>query len=36
MKRRLVIPGHDPINALTMGVIARDAGLTTQQFRDLM
>jgi predicted RNA binding protein YcfA (HicA-like mRNA interferase family) len=25
---RLVIPRHDPINAITMGAIARDAGLT--------
>ena len=30
-ERRLVIPRHDPINA-----IARDAGLTPQQFRELM
>ena len=34
--RRLVIPRHDPINAITMGAIARDAGLTPQQFRDLL
>ena len=27
-ERRLVIPRHDPINAITMGAIARDAGLT--------
>ena len=33
---RLVIPWHDPINAITMGAIARDAGLTPQQFRDLV
>lgn len=31
---RLVIPRHDPINAITMGCIARDAGLTPEQFRD--
>ena len=24
-ERRLVIPCHDPINAITMGAIARDA-----------
>ena len=29
---RLVIPRHDPINAITMGAIARDAGLTPEQF----
>lgn len=32
-ERRLVIPCHDSI---TMGAIARDAGLTPQQFRDLL
>ncbi|MCS5694404.1 type II toxin-antitoxin system HicA family toxin [Cyanobium sp. FGCU-6] len=35
-ERRLVIPRHDPINAITMGAIARDAGLTPQQFRALL
>jgi len=33
---QMVIPRHDPINAITMGAIARDAGLTPQQFRDLL
>ena len=33
-ERHLFIPRHDPINAITMGAIARDAGLTPQQFRD--
>jgi hypothetical protein len=33
---RLVIPRHDPINAITMGFIARDAGLTPGQFRELL
>jgi predicted RNA binding protein YcfA (HicA-like mRNA interferase family) len=33
---RLVIPRHDPINAITMGGIARTAGLTPNQFRDLL
>ena len=28
--------GHDLINAITMGAIARDAGLTPQQFRELL
>ena len=35
-KVRLVIPRHNPINALTMGAIAKDAGLTPEQFRALM
>ena len=35
-KTRLVIPRHNPINAITMGCIARDAGLTPEQFRALM
>ncbi len=33
---RLIIPGHTPINAITMGAIARDAGLTPEQFRALL
>jgi len=33
---RLVIPRHDPINAITMGAIARDSGLTPQEFMDLL
>jgi len=33
---RLVIPRHDPINAITMGAIARDAGLRPEQFRQLL
>ena len=35
-ERRLVIPRHYPITAITMGFIARDAGLTHQQFLDLL
>ena len=31
-KVRLSIPRHSPINAITMGAIARDAGLTPEQF----
>ena len=30
---RLTIPRHNPINALTMGAIAKDAGLTPEEFR---
>jgi len=33
---RLTIPRHDPINAFTMADIARDAGLTPDQFRELL
>ena len=35
-KIRLSIPRHSPINAITMGAIARDAGLTPEQFRKLL
>ena len=35
-KTRLVIPRHNPIDAITMGGIAKAAGLTPQQFRDLL
>lgn len=33
---RVTIPRHNPINAFTMGAIARDAGLTPQEFKDLL
>lgn len=33
---RLTIPRHNPINAITMGAIAKDAGLDPSQFRDLL
>jgi predicted RNA binding protein YcfA (HicA-like mRNA interferase family) len=35
-KIRLVIPRHNPINAITMGGIAKAAGLTPEQFRELL
>ena len=35
-KTRLVIPRHNPIHAITMGGIAKAAGLTPKQFRDLL
>ena len=35
-KVRLIIPRHNPINAITMGAIARDAGLSPEQFRALL
>jgi predicted RNA binding protein YcfA (HicA-like mRNA interferase family) len=34
--RILVIPRHNPINAITMGGIVRDAGLTLEQFKELL
>ena len=34
--RFLTIPRSNPINALTMGGIAKDAGLTPEQFRKLL
>ena len=30
------VPRHDPINAYTMGYIAKMAGLTPEQFRALL
>jgi len=33
---RLTIPRHNPINAITMGNIAKDAGLTPDQFKELL
>jgi predicted RNA binding protein YcfA (HicA-like mRNA interferase family) len=35
-KVRLTIPRHNPINAITMGNIAKDAGLTPDDFRKLL
>jgi len=34
--RLLTIPRHNPVNAITMGGIARDAGLTVEQFKKLL
>jgi len=34
--RILTIPRHNPINAFTMGGIARDAGLSVEAFRKLL
>jgi predicted RNA binding protein YcfA (HicA-like mRNA interferase family) len=33
--RIVTIPRHNPVNALTMGGIARDAGLTVEEFKKL-
>ena len=35
-QRIVTIPRHNPVNAFTMGGIARDAGLSVQQFRELL
>ncbi|HUY81812.1 MAG TPA: type II toxin-antitoxin system HicA family toxin [Acidobacteriaceae bacterium] len=35
-ERILTIPRHNPVNAFTMGGIIRDAGLSIDQFRDLL
>jgi predicted RNA binding protein YcfA (HicA-like mRNA interferase family) len=34
--RIVTIPRHNPVNAFTMGGIARDAGLTVEGFRALL
>jgi len=34
--RIVTIPRHNPVNAFTMGGIARDAGLSVEQFRELL
>lgn len=34
--RILTIPRHNPVNAFTMGGIARDAGLSVDEFRKLL
>jgi predicted RNA binding protein YcfA (HicA-like mRNA interferase family) len=35
-KRILTIPRANPVNAFTMGGIVQDAGLTPEQFRELL
>jgi predicted RNA binding protein YcfA (HicA-like mRNA interferase family) len=35
-RRTITIPRHNPVNAFTMFGIVRDAGLTVEQFRDLL
>lgn len=34
--RILTIPRHNPVNAYTMGGLALDAGLTIEQFKELL
>lgn len=33
---RLTIPRHNPVNAYTMGAIARDAGFSPDEFKKLL
>jgi predicted RNA binding protein YcfA (HicA-like mRNA interferase family) len=35
-QRIITIPRHDPVNAYTMGGIARDAGLSVEEFKALL
>jgi predicted RNA binding protein YcfA (HicA-like mRNA interferase family) len=35
-QRIITIPRHNPVNAITMAGIVRDAGLTLEQFRELV
>ncbi len=35
-QRQVTIPRHNPINAFTMGGIARDAGFTVEEFKKLL
>jgi predicted RNA binding protein YcfA (HicA-like mRNA interferase family) len=32
----ITIPRHNPVNAITMGGIVKDAGLTVEEFRRLL
>ncbi len=34
--RIITIPRHNPVNAFTMGGIARDAGLSVEEFKKLL
>jgi len=33
---KVVVPRHNPVDAYTMAAIVRDAGLTIEQFKDLL
>jgi len=35
-KRHLIIPRHNRLNPYTLKAIIRDAGLTDEQFKDLL
>ena len=34
--RKITIPRHNPVNAITMAGIVKDAGLTIEEFRKLL
>jgi len=34
--RRVVVPRHNPLRALTLGIMVRDAGLRAEEFRELL
>ena len=34
--RVITVPRHNPVNAITMGNIVRDVGLTNEKFRNLL
>jgi hypothetical protein len=34
--RIITVPRHNPVNAFTMGGIVRDAGLSEDEFRELL
>jgi len=34
--RVVTIPRHNPVNAITMGNIVKDTGLTNEEFRELL
>jgi hypothetical protein len=34
--RFITIPRHNPVNALTMGGIVKDAGMSVEEFRHLL
>ena len=35
-ERIVTVPRHNPVNALTMGGIVKDAGLTIEEFKKLL
>jgi len=35
-ERIVTIPRHNPVNALTMGGIVRDAGMSIEEFKKLL
>lgn len=35
-ERIVIIPRANPVNAVTMGIIIKDAGLTVEEFKELL